>query len=416
MASIMNLNMYNTLFSSSANNISSNPLSNLIYGGIVVSRYSEKLASALKSSLSASLSSLNSSAYELKSASQNLIESNRSSSFNSRTFSSDNTSITGSAKQGAKTQTYNISVSQVAKSQVNKGLALDSNSETSLSEGLNSIKISSEDKDSIVSFNIKEGQTNKEALSTMADAINKSDSGVTAKVINDEKTQTSYLEITGKETGEKNTFSVSDVSGGVLSNTGIDKIATEAQDAVYKIGEKEYISSSNNISLDNGKINVTLKGVTEEDAEIKIEEDSKAVVNGIDSFVKSFNETLDTSMSSDSILSQKLGSELKSIVSSKQGSLLSIGINVENDGSLKIDEEKLSKAMKDDPDKVKRVIGGIDGIASKTKSLSDRLLASSAIGNTLLGSDLNSFSYLKNANKNSYLKNQSAGLFVNMLL
>jgi len=416
----MNLNTISNLFSASFGTSSVSPSTNLIYGSMVASRYLQKLTDSFSSTLSTTLSSLNSSAYELKSASEDLVASNKSSAFQSRVASSDaSAAVTATAESGAKTQTYKISISQTAQAQTNKGTALSSDSKTTLEEGTKSIKISSGEKNTTVSFKVEAGQTNKDVLTDMATAINNSSSGVTAKVVNDEKSKTSYLEVTGNDTGAKNTFSISDVSGNAVETTGISKIETESKNAAYKIDGKDYTSSSNNISLDNGKVNITLKDVTKKETTVTVAQDKKAIEDSISSFVKSYNKSLSASSSSDSIISQKLGSQLKSIVSSRQNSLDSIGINVNSDGSLEIDEEKLSKTLESEPDKVKQIMGGSNGVASKTKSLSNRLLVSSSLdtsGNTLYNSDLSSFSYLKNASTNSFVKTQSAGLFVNMLL
>ena len=419
MSSIMNLNTYSMLFSSSANTSSTNPLTNLIYGGAVASRYTAKLTASLKTSLSTNFSPLSTKAYDLKSSSQNLVDTNKASVFHAKIASSNSPAVTASAQAGAKNQTYKISVFETAQAQVNKGTAVSSDNKTSMEEGNHSIKISSGGKDSIVSFNVKEGQTNKEALSTMALAINQSKSGVTAKVVEDDKTKTSYIEITGNETGAKNNFSIADVSGNAVESTGMGNVGTASRDAKYKVDDKEYTSSTNNISLDNGKVKVKLNAVTDKQAEITVKEDNKSIEDGITSFVEDFNKTLEASSSSDSALAQKLGNQLKSIVSSKQGSLGAIGINVKADGSLEVDKEKLAKSLENEPDKVKRAIGGFDGIASKTKSLSDRLLVSSSFessGNTLNSNALDSLSYLKNASKSTLMRNQATGLFVNMLL
>ncbi|MGE5328837.1 MAG: flagellar filament capping protein FliD [Deltaproteobacteria bacterium] len=418
--SIMNFSTYSKLFSSSFGASNTNPATNLIYGSLVASRYSQKFSTAMQSTMSTNLSSLNSSTYELKSASQNLIETNKSSAFNSRTVSSDNTAITGTAQQGAKTQTYKISVSQTAQAQVNKGSSFSSDSKTTLEEGTHSIKLSANGKESTISFNIKEGQTNKEALSSMASAINQSKAGVTAKVVTDEKTKTSYLEVTGNETGAKNSFSITDVSGNTAEAAGINKVEAASRDAIYKIDGKEFTSSSNKLSLDNGKVNLTLNKATEKEAVVTIKEDKEKIADSIEKFASSFNSVIDNLNNSDSLIGkEKALKDIKNLSSFNKSSLSEIGINTNSDGSLSVDRKKLEAAIEKEPSKVKRLFNGFDGIASKTKSLSDRLLASSSVdtaGKAFYNSNIDSFSYLKNASKSSFMRNQAAGLFVNMLL
>lgn len=413
--SITDLNTYSKLFSSSFSGAS--PITNLLYGGAVASRYTQKLTDSFKTAMSTNLSSLNSNAYQLKSSSQNLIETNKAGVFQAKSASSDNANIAVTAQSGAKNSSYKISVSQTAQAQVTKGTAVASDSATSLEAGTHSIKISSEDKTSTVSFTIKEGQTNKEALSTMADAINKSGSGVTAKVVNDEKTKTSYLEVTGKETGEKNKFSITDLSGSAASNTGIDKTGAAAKDAVYKIDGKEYTSSSNNISLDNGKVNITLKGTTEKETQIKVAENKDAIADGIEKFASSFNNMVEALSGSDQMIGkEKALRDLSNLQSYNRSSLSEIGITANSDGKLTVDREKLEKAIEKDPSKVKRLFNGVDGLASKAQKISDRVLTSGKVAGSY-NNDFNSLqSYLNLSGKNRFSQNMFRGLLIDKLL
>jgi len=419
-SSIMNLNTYSNLFSSLSGNSSVNPTTNLIYGSLVASRYAQKLSASMQSTMSTTLSPLKSSAYALKTASQTLIETNKSNVFNSRTVSSDNTAITGSAQQGAKAETYKLSVSQIAKAQVNKGTSLSSDNKTSLEKGTHSIKVSYNGKDSIVSFDVKEEQTNKETLSNMASAINQSKTGVTAKVVTDEKSKTSYLEITGKETGAKNSFSITDVSGNAVENTGIDKIETNSRDSEYKVDGKEFTSSSNNVSLDNGKVNLTLNNITQKEATVTVKEDKDKIEDSVVKFVSSYNNVIDNLTNSDSLIGKdKAIKDIKNLSSYNKSSLSDIGISTNSDGSLSVDKEKLETAIEKDPSKVKRLFNGFDGIATKSQKISDRILTSSVASSNsgIYGSDYSSFqNYLKLSGNNTFSQNNLRGLLVDTLL
>lgn len=418
--SIMALNSYGRLFASPVKNMV-NPTANLIYGGAVSSMYVKKLSDSLKSEMSSFLSSLNGSVYELKSSSQSLMESSKDSVLNSKTAASDNPAVSVTAGKGASNETYSISVNQLAQSQKNKGSTLDSYKKTSMNAGTNTFKISTGGKESKISFDVKFTDSNKTALNNMADAINRSGLGITANVITDENKDTSYIEITGNETGSEKWFTISDVSGNAAAKSGVLAATREAKDAEYEINGEKFTSQSNTISLDNGKISITLNAVTQEKATVTVKDDKDAILKAVESFSSRFNQVISFVNSADQfVVSNKLREELKSAISSKAGYLESVGINVKYDGSLELDQKKLTKALDEDVQKIKKLFASPDGLASKVKNITDRTLTSTALDSTggrLYKNDFTSFyDYLKLANKNLQQRNEAGGLFIDKLL
>lgn len=416
--SMLNLNTYSKLFASPVSNVAA-PISNLIYGGTVASRYAKRLSDSLSSDMKSFLSSLNSNTLELKSTSKALTGSN--SILNAKEAVADSTAVKASASSGASNASYTFSVKQLARAQRNTGTAFYSDSRNTLTSGTNSFKITVNDKESEVSFNVNYSDTNKTTLNNMAAAINDANIGVTAKVVNDDKKGTSRLEIVNDSTGTENSFSITDVEGEAVKRSGISQVTDTAQDAVYVVNGEEHTSRSNTIALDNGKLNVTLNAVTEKEAKITVASDKETVMKGIGAFVEDFNQAITFANSNKQYaISEKLSKELRSIVSSKQGSLGGIGINVNYDGTLDIDEKRLAKTLEEDPGKVSRVLGGFDGAASKVAKETDKTLttvALSSVGENLYKSDNTSFySYLRNASKTMFYRNESMGLFVDTLL
>ncbi len=418
--SLMNLNAYSRLFSSPASNLVS-PTANLIYGGAVSSMYAKRLSDSLQSDMSSFLSSLNTRTYELQSASKPLIESSKDNVYDSRTISSSSSAVSASVFGGAATGKYTFSVSRLAAAQKNKGSEMYSNVTTSMSEGTYTLRVSVGEKDKDVSFEIKSGDSNKDTLDSMAEAVNRADIGITARVVSSNSSRTSHLEISSDKTGTENSFSITDVSGDAAARTGISSVSQNAVDAEYRLNSEEHTSQSNTISLDDGKLSVTFNSVTQQEAVVTVTENKEAVLEAVKAFAQSFNQAISFSGSSGRYaVANRLNDELKSIVSSKQGSLGGIGITVKGDGSLAVDERRLSKVLENNPDQVRRVLGGYEGTASRVSKLADRTLASTALdstGRNLYKSDFSSFyNYLKNANKNVFMRNQSMGIFVDALL
>lgn len=418
MSSLTGLNGYDKLFSSIGLSSRTAPLSRLLYGGTVTSLYSKKLSN-LANSVSNYINNStinNSTAVNLKTASEKL--SGKNGIFNSKTAVSDNKALSATVASGASKGTYKISVSQLATAQTNKSSVFTSNAKSSFAEGLHSFKITSGGKDSYFSFTVKDGQTNKKSLDDMAAAINGSKSGVTAKVVSDETKNTSYLEITSDNTGTKNVFSVTALSGDAVEKSQINNISEKAQDAKFKVNDEDFTSQTNSVSLDNGRVNVTFNSVIEKDATITVKEDAKAIADTIKNFVSNLNDVLSSTDDTSAGIT-KITKELQSAISSKRTALYEIGITVNSDETLSVDTDRLEKAINTQPQKVKFLFEGYDGLANKAEKTANKLIANDYIsgiqGNS--GNDYSSFyNYMKASGKNYYMQNYSRGLILDTIL
>ena len=410
--SITSLSNYSKLFSTSFNS-KVNPTTNLIYGASVTSMYVKRLSDSMSSDLSSYLSSLNNNFHELKTSSQPLIESNKNSILHAKNVTSESSSISGIANSEAQNKTYTFSVTKLAQSQKNIGVALASDYKSYMNVGTNLIKVAKGGKETTISFDIEHTDTNKEALGKMASAINDANLGITAKVVSNDTKKTSYLEITSDDTGATQSFSLSDQSGNTVSRSGADQIISKAADAQYKLDGKDYTSSSNTIELDNENLEINLNSVTEKNTNVTVKEDKRSILDAIESFASKYNQAIGFVHNPNQyVVSKKLTEELTSISTSKKGSLASIGINTKSDGTIAIDEKKLSSALDEAPARVKKIIGGVDGIAYKAKKLTEKTLASTSNRDSFN----KDYSSLDNYLRNAMQHNQSMGLFVDMLL
>jgi len=418
--SITNLNSYRRLFSSPVKNMST-PSANLIYGGTVSSLYLKKLSASLKSELSTYISSLNTNMYELKSAIQPLVEKSANSVFNSKKVSTENNSISASAKLEAKNGTHSISVTQLAQGQTNQSSELNSSRKSSFFIGENKFKVSANGKETTVSINVSFNDTNRDALSNLANTINNLNLGITAKVTYNNTHKTSSLEISSNNIGKESTFSIEDVEGDIIKKSGVSHISSNASNSILTIDGQQYTHNSNTISMDSNHLNVTFKSTTKVETRINVSDNIEAIARGIESFATKFNQSISFVRSPNQfVISSKLHSELKSIVSSKQGTLESVGIHLNDDASLTVDRKRLDEALSEDLEKIKKLFGGSNGIVAETKKLSERTLASTSLdssGKTLYNNDFSSFyNYLKGTNKKQPEFSRVSGLFVDTFL
>ena len=426
-STLYGLTNYYNMFKSPVSSIQMSPISNLLYGSIASSIYSQSIAKSAQSSISSYLTSLNGTVSNLKVSAKSLSIEAPTSTLNKKAVtSSDNTVISGTANWNADAKTYSITVSKLATGQTNKGAELKSGNASAFSQGLNTFTIKSNGITKTAAFTVSAGDTNKTALNKMASSINKANAGVTASVVSDEKTGNSYLKLDSSNTGTNNTFALTDTAGDAVAASGAGTVQKDAQNAEYVLDGKQYSSQSNTINLNNGKVQITLNKADNKEIKLTVGADTKGIEADINNFVNSYNSIINLSNQYSDQLSgaQKLGDEFKGIINSRKNTLANIGITINSDNTLKVDEAKLSKALNSNSSYVKDIFKGPDGIAGKVYSKSTEvmtaplkysqpdLLTSGYVNNLNLLLPGNQLSSTGNAGMNGLY----SGLVLNMLL
>lgn len=237
-----------------------------------------------------------------------------------------------------------IDVQQVASGQQNEGTALRSNAAFERS-GSQRFEIEIDGKRNQFAVDVKAGDTNRAVQQKLADAINSRNLGITASVSQSEDGKTSALSIRSDNTGadEKNSFSIRDTSGSLVSATGASTMKQAAQDAVYRVNGEQRTSGSNDIDLGKG-VSVTLKNATSETATISVERrtPAQAQANAMRDVVDSYNSFLSSAKATNA--NSRLSNDLSNIYRSYAPMLARAGVTAGEDGTLKIDENKLTKA------------------------------------------------------------------------
>ena len=283
-------NYYNT-FASPLQSYQVSPLANLLYGATASKIYSQTVAKKALSSMSSYLTTLNSSIGASQSTVKALAFQQSNLNFNKKKINaSDSSSITGTASWNAGTGSHKISIKQLASSQTNKGTELKSKDSSAFNRGLNTFTIKSGDSTKTAAFTVTASDTNKTALDKMADAINKSNSGISATVISDAKTETSYLKLNSNKTGANSSFVLTDSVNNAVSAAGANTISDNAKNAEYTLDRKQYSSRSNTINIDNGKAQITLKKADNKEIRFSIEKDATAIADDIKKFLEDYNK------------------------------------------------------------------------------------------------------------------------------
>ena len=266
--------------------------------------------------------------------------------------------------EGARSGSYSLEVSQLAQGQKSR---LDASNFT----GGGPIEFSFGDASK--DFSVTPSSS---SLSAVANAINQAGKGVTATIVNGADGQ--QLILTGAE-GEENAFTV-----GGAGVTGSATTVQTAQDAKLKIDGINVTSSSNTVSDAVTGVTLQLKATgSATTMTVETNYDDK-LSKGLEAFVKAFNDVIGTVKSLGAFdaeaktagvlngnrLLRETETTLRNLVfgqSSLQDQngeammLSKLGITFQKDGTLAIDNDKMTAAIKKDPSLVASFTAEIGG-------------------------------------------------------
>ena len=330
----------------------------------------QRVNSSYKDSSLDFLKSYNTTMSDLMQSANTLRESNSSGAANAlKLGSSDETVAIAEERFGGvrSGQELTLDITQVAKAQMNESKGV--NALEKASSGMD-FSIRSESASGGVSYaSVKVDarksngslRTNQEMLEEAASQINRAKSGVEASV--EMKDGKASLRITGKNTGEGNTFQV---NGNTGIAEGLSDTVQAAQNANYSVTQngvsRNYVSSANEVSLDMGRVKASL--MSEGKAVISAQQDNEKIASAVSDLVKSYNkavEFLGSNTGKGSAVNMQLRTMVRSLGSEQ--SLEKAGITMNKDGTLSFDKETLAANMKKEPNLVRDVISGRNGIA-----------------------------------------------------
>ena len=263
------------------------------------------------------------------------------------------------AGDGEEVPSLELSVRTLASGQTNLGNFLPSDQGIPLAEGTYSFDIGINDLNYEFQFNINNGETNLDIQNRLSRLISNAGIGLKAEVVSGED-GTSSLKIQSEAMGLKPSqneiFTVSDYNtsktSGVVGYLGIHFVSHQATNATFLINGEERDAYSNNFSL--GKLyEVNLHGVSADDedvATIGLKRDSESLADNISQLAGNYNNFLramDAYKDSRDGM-DRLRGEFSGVASLYKEQLHTIGLEVQDDGHINIDEDALSAATEDD--------------------------------------------------------------------
>lgn len=240
------------------------------------------------------------------------------------------------------------------------------------------------------------------SLSELRDQINAAGAGVTAAIVRD--AQGERLVLTGSDTGAANavTVSVAGATGqlGDLAYPGVMTQDRAAVDAQFTINNLPMTSAVNTLEDVIDGLDLTLSKVTTSPVTVKVSPDTAAMRKGIDDFVTAYNAlntflNLQTKYDEASKTAGALQGDqaalglqrtLRSLTSQVSdasttfGRLSDLGLMLQRDGSLKVEDEAKMTAALADPAELSKAFATADtGLAQGFKRLADAMLGTDGV-------------------------------------
>ena len=319
------------------------------------------------------------------------------------TFTAVTSSMTGDAVTASTTGDavagrYQVSVSKLAQAQsLASGGQANKDANLGMTGALKFTVGSGED------FNVavEDGDT----LEDLRDAINAQKGGVTASIVNDGSDTPYRLVLSSDATGTDSQITIDgdtdalDVAFGFNSTAADGTPGTDgmeqkvsAQDAELTVNGISITSQSNTVEEALQGVTFNLTSTTESAETLSVSKDTASMTKAVKAFVdayNSFQSTADNLTSYDSesdtagtllgnSTMRSIESRLRSVLSYSDSegafSMLSdLGIERQLDGTLEIDDDKLSDAITNDSDAVSQFFSGADGESGLVASIDDTM-------------------------------------------
>lgn len=313
--------------------------------------------------------------------------------FNKRTAASSDTAVlAAAADSSAQSGVYNVVVSSLAKAKSLQSSTSYTSTTAAVGTGTLSINVGS------TATSITIDATNN-TLAGLKDAINNSGAAVTASIVNVGTSATPQysLVVQGKNTGTANDVTIaSSLTSGSDPFAGGGTVVQAASDAQFSVNGLSLTRSSNTVSDAIPGVTLSLLKDGGASSSVTVAGDTSAIKNNIKKFVDAYNAvakiandqfSLDPTtgrqgpLAGESVLrgvASRLRSSLAVAGANDTGprTLSDLGISFQRNGSLSLDDAKLSAALTSNPTAVSKLfIASQNGIGKRIPETVDAFLA-----------------------------------------
>ena len=244
---------------------------------------------------------------------------------------------------------FEITVNALATSQENMGSYLP-DEPAALPPDTYSFDIAINDLNYEFQFNINAGDTNKDVQERLVRLINNADIGIKARL--DAGNSRSSIRLssvaTGLPEGKERIFNISDdrtsKTSGVVDYLGLNFVSREPGNSSFVLNGEERSTASNTFTV--GKMfEIELKAVTSADSPVKIglKTDVESLTDNINTLIGGYNTFVNAANAykESQTLSNRLSKEMGGIALRYTGELEEMGIRLQSDNTISIDENLL---------------------------------------------------------------------------
>lgn len=253
---------------------------------------------------------------------------------------------------------FTMEVINLASPQENTGTFLR-DSKVDLPSDQYSFDISINDMNYEFQFTVDSSETNRQVQERLARLINHADIGIKASISEVDDSSALHLvsEASGLPIGKKSIFRISDdqtsKTAGAVDYFGLNKVTSDATNARFLINGEERYAASNHFTV--GKLfEVGLKNTTPqgESVTVGVKADVDSLTENVTNLIGSYNSFMAATSSylESQLKSRQLLHEVQGIANHYQSSLSSMGVQMNSDGILSVDDEKLKQTAQDASD------------------------------------------------------------------
>lgn len=280
--------------------------------------------------------------------------------FNDKIPTSSNDSIIGVNYIGNdddidNAPSFDVEVSELASPQINKGNFLYSNSRNIASKTY-SFNVNISNTNYEFQFLVKDSETNADILQKVSNMINRADIGIYSNIETNDTDDRQRLTLTSTATGatyfSDSIFYISDTNtsqaSGSVNYLGLDQKVQSPTDSKFTINGVPRTSSSNSFTV-NKTYEFNLFRTTEpgESVNISFKNDKNSTFTKISNFVNSYNDMMQLANDTSTPIKKnfKLLADIGSIAQCYKSELDSMGLIVQSDSSIQIDEPLLRQTI-----------------------------------------------------------------------
>ena len=279
-----------------------------------------------------------------------------------KTVSSSNEDVVtatyiGESTEGMDVPSLEIEVKSLASNQVNMGRLLPQD-EMELEPGTYSFDINSRDADYEFQFNISEGDTNRTIQEKLARLITKSNIGIQASTFTDDEGNMALKlesDESGLRAGNDLQFRITDdrtsKRQGTVDYFGLGNVASEPRNSLFILNGEERSTQANIFTIDK-TYEIKLNGVSEDGdmTHVGLKTDVESLTDNISHLIEGYNSFMNKAAAyvDSQPYSKKLMREMNSIYSVYGQGLSDIGLNINDDGTIELDKDTLTKTAQND--------------------------------------------------------------------